>query len=259
MRRPLNNNGAPFVLAGAGSAEVFDTEDFDPDQTYAVTLYVWSPTFAGSASGVAVETNGSAQLLSAFDATLLDERREVVNGPVKVADRVIVRGQQKLFYLLSSYGGTPQWIFGYFERAGEAMIKPEFRPLQPTNDLVEPFNAPFTQIGTSGGGADASAAIQQLDAVSQRSDLLTLWVNAVSLTGEPTNGGEALLRIPGLGTDMQLTFSSPATPQAPFLLFDGIPFRATGPSDADSQIQLLLTADGVEALQAIAYGNFTRQ
>jgi len=257
MRRPLNGNGAPIVVNAAGDYEVFDPNAFDPNYTYAVTLYVWAASFAGQVSGVGTITGGTPQLLHQYDATALDSLREGGNGPVRVADRLVVRGDQQVVFGSVTYGGLNMWLYGYFERSGEASVKPEYRPLQPTNDLVSPYNAPITQVNTAAGGANQNAVLHQLYASEERSDLITLDIRAQVDAGNNTDG-DASINIPGLATPIVLGLGNSGS-FPPLRLFDGIPIRPTSSAAADSQISLDLVADSLQAATAVAVGRFTRQ
>ncbi len=271
MRRPLNGNGTPFVFTSAlVPVEVFNTEDFGLDQTYAVTLFALQLSVPGleppnTVFSVILSQNGEA-----LPATVLETQLRLVtavaarNGtfqthrPQILLDRFVMRGKQRLDVQASSYGGVPVQVFGWFERVGEQEVPGNFRGLQPNNALVSPFNVPFLNFETATGGAVKKQTLHLLDNAEEHLDLLTIYVSAYTLGAVANTDGACAVLLPG-GVSINvpvLVGSISAEFQGPFTVLEGIPMRA--PSSADNKIEIQVTPDVAENITVNAFGRFTR-
>lgn len=164
MRRPLFGNGFPRrLLNDDGTVDVFDTTDFTPQDkaplAFAVTLFCWhwqqyapfdtEANLPALAASLSTEGGAGVPLASRTAAVLADLQDAQLGNialPIKLLDRVIVRGEQKITVENTnancSIANSMQcWIYGYYEVAGEIVPTLPFRPLQPNNDLEAPFNA----------------------------------------------------------------------------------------------------------------------
>lgn len=267
MRRPLlQPDGTPIFQLSAGVLTLFSAKDLDPAYTYAVTLYAWFPQGQATVISVGIQTPGNAIPLvpaGIWDGTVgnsIDAYRENGQGPAKVLDHVVIRGDQSVLSLgLGSYGAAGVTWYGYIERVGEAPTPAQYRPLQPTNDLVEPFNAPDNIIVVPQNAAPPTSVqtIHALDTAEERLDYLTLWVSAV-VSAAPGSLPACTLKMPG-GVNIPIPIeqsSSDVSAGNPLLMFDAIPLRAPSPNDNLIQLEVLGATGG--DVTAVAYGHFSR-
>jgi hypothetical protein len=282
MRRPLFGNGIPQSALGneiplGSPMTILDLATLDPSQVYAVTLYAWPWTTVldpAPAAGeypvllASVQTQGGASAIvgQTYEEVFVAQANAVLlNGesaaPLKILDQYLVRGQQKLVLENANPANTAAnsrscFVFGYFELAGEMHPPLPFRPLQPSNTLVAPFNAAPAVVNSPvnpppGNPTYATAHMLSADYL----DELNLNANILGITGAYGAGVVAFLKLPG-GVKLPL----PAYQDAnhPLLLskvFDGIPLRA--PSSSDNLIQVGFDAN-VLACGVAAFGSFFR-
>ncbi len=273
MRRPLNGNGTPFVFQALGQTEeVFNTEDFGLDQTYAVTLFALQLVEGGGFIGTNIlfsvlTENGEAlpatdEGVALHSVSTLSTSNGVFDTqrPQIILDRFVMRGKQRLTVVGASYGGEPIHVFGWFERVGENEVPGNFRGLQPSNKLVSPFNMPFLHfLVPPGAGAPVKQTLHLLDSAEEHLDLLTIYVSANVLNAVNTDGACAVLLPGGVSLNIPLIGSPIANVKfrGPFVALEGIPMRP--PSSGDDKIEIQVTPDTVAADIAVnAFGRFTR-
>ncbi len=268
-RRFLTPNGVPVFQSIIGPPVVlFDAQSLDPNYSYAVTLYCWYPQDPiGDLTDiiVGVQTAGNGGISTgawngfASGGTPIDAYRSNGNGPAKVMDRVVIRGDQQILAFPSAgYSAFGVTWWGYVERAGVAPKAMEYRPLQPDNNLAAPFNAP-TPLGLSVlPGTTVTQTLHMLDGTEeQRMDFLSLYMSCVAL-GAPTGAPTCTLKCPG-GVDVPITILEAVTdPPAgsPIHLFDDIPVRAPTPDDNLYQIEIV--GDATVGLLFSGWGRFVR-
>jgi hypothetical protein len=277
MRRPLFGNGFPRnVVLADGNVEVFNTENLDEGAVYALTLFMWmyqpgpaQPPLSNPGFGVGVETDGGAVVPVAFyHPAYLDSLYSTPNGPapiepIKVLDRYMLRGVQRVTMSNVNAASGACFVWGYFEQVGENDISIPFRGLQPSNTLVEPFAYPPAAISLSAPSTGASVVLHKLD--PKYIDLVTIDVANAGSGDTSGNGFSSALIFPG-GAPITMPsidnfLVSPAVGAGLIRkrILDGIPMRALDGSDAGSNILLggATDADGV-ALTVRGYGSFLR-
>lgn len=269
MRRPILGNGIPRnILNADGYVTILDTTALDPKQTYALTLFLWWYGVEGTGIvaptvEVAVSTNGGAeQLVGGFPSTYLDTiwTSPAAPGaganirPLKVLDRYMVRGNQKV--VARNINADPTslycYVWGYFEpMGGDDAIGP-FRGLQPAVP-VAPFNYP--PVAYSYLAAAEQTQTQTLHQLSATHiDVLTIDAFTFVPGGYAGSAPEVSTTIVfpgGVGVTLPTTIT-----QVPFRIFDGIPMRA--PTAADVDISLLSHTPAATAAAGAAYGSFYR-
>jgi len=278
MRRPLFGTGIPKrALFDDGLITVFNTTVFTPNaqspQVFAVTLYAWAwqnvapftahPTYLPTLV-VTLETDGAVAPPALTQWLAGDfhnyELASVVARPVKLLDRVVVRGDQQLYLSnlntnCSVANGMFCFIYGYFEMAGEDDHAEPFRPLQPPGPLFAPFSGTPTELVLAQSAAGAYATAHQL--TNAYLDDLTFKANVGG--GEPTpeaiSDAVAFLRLPG-GVKLPLPVNG-TNPLQASEVFDGIPMIA--PSAMDSLVEIGFdTTSSAGKVAAVAYGSFNR-
>lgn len=258
MRRPLFGNGIPTLSPAPAGLQVFDTTAIDPPNekyTYELTLFMWGDTpttaLAGTiVSTVGIITSGSALVLtSAYTTAQLDALRSPNGGAIKIIDKMVVRGDQQVGIAT----GDDVHVYGYFERQGEHAVSSSFRPLQPTNTLVSPFNAPQAVLLPT-TGATEQIDVHLLDA--NYIDTLDLFVSANNVAEALPDGASAAILFPGgITLPIDLQTGLPGALLASKML-DGIPLRA--PDSADALIQMTVTAASATISSGTAIGRFHR-
>lgn len=257
MRRPLFGNGIP-VPVGLVPVLVFDTKAVDPpgeQHSYALTLFFWdTPTDASVGFKAYVVTAGAPATYMAVTAANLAKKRLTEFGTALVIDRLVLRGDQQV-YVQTTTGGAGH-VYGYFEMDGTQDEPLRYRPLQPSNNLVAPFNA-TPAVLLLGPSATGTTDVHALD--PDYLDLLELTIASATdqeiLTGPPF----ATVILPG---GIQLPYLSKTSNQyLNDVVFPGIPMRA--PSAADKMIKLFLSSDTAVVVPpsstgATAFGFFDR-
>lgn len=255
MRRPLFGNGIP-VPVGLAPVQVFDTTDLDPpneQHSYALTLYFWEGVNADVALGFKayVVTAGSPITYLAVDATNLLTKKLTPNGAALVIDRLVLRGDQQVF-VQTTAGGSGH-VYGYFEMDGAVEEVERYRPLQPSNNLVTPFNA-TPAVLLLAPSATSTVDVHALD--PDYIDQLELTIAAASNEVAPAGNPLAAVQLPG---GVLLPYLVKASEQyVNDIVFPGIPMRA--PSAADKLIKLFLSSDTtpLSLTGATAFGHFDR-
>lgn len=141
--------------------KVFDTLDFTPQkgapQAFAVTLYFWhwqtvvpvaDPTKLPIPFAVATTGNnlGNPVVLCTYTdqeiAAIQDAQSNSVALPIKLVDRFVVRGDQQIYAYNANQvvGHLSGFVYGYYEVMGEHIPTLPYRGLQPSDNLVAPFN-----------------------------------------------------------------------------------------------------------------------
>ena len=274
MRRPLFGNGIPRnVVVADGEVTILDTEDLDQSQVFALTVFFWPyqpgpGPFTNPAAAIRTYINGGPSvpivgLTSAYLNSFFSAANPTRIEPIKVLDRFMMRGKQRVTIQVT-VDGTPTpvgFIWGYFELAGEQDTGVPFRGFQPTGKPATNFayNPVFLALGTSENG---QGTCHKLD--PNYIDLVTLdlvhggsgdgtfgWSVAVGLPP-----GNVLIPQPSLSN----LFPAPANGLYRYRIFDGIPMRALGSSDADSNIFLIGGVGPAPSINlvATAYGSFVR-
>ncbi len=280
MRRPLFGNGIPRnILQTDGDVTILDTEDLDEGAVYALTLFLW--VYIPGAAPFTLPTfvvedhieGGPGVLLARYVNTHLDTVFSSHNGPapiepIKVLDRYMMRGQQRVTVRNEVVGANIGCVvWGYFEQIGDQDVGVPFRGLQPTTP-VSPyvFNPVAIDLPFSLVAQGQQKLVHTLD--PNYIDLVTIdvvWAAVADTTANwaagllmPNGGGGSIVAMPSIA----LKFP-PAVPVAPTDLirsrvFDGIPMRALGTAPNQAQINLVATAGiGSEGF-ARAYGSFVR-
>lgn len=271
MRRPLFGNGIPRnILVADGEVTVLDTEDLDPNQVYALTLYLWifqagPGPFTNPNLVTAVRTNGGGPVPVAIArAAWLDSFFSAPNPtriePIKLLDKLMVRGKQQVTIRAATDGApfASAFVWGYFEQAGEQIVETPFRGLQPSK-LTAPFNYPpvFLTFGPAAGGI---APVHRLDVAYN--DLVTLDV-ANEGDGDVSFDFGASVIMPGsppFAIPMpSLKLLAPGPGAFRHRVFDGIPMRAIDQTDLGSLIQVAAgSGAGTVISQVTGYGSFVR-
>lgn len=255
MRRPLFGNGIPRNILNADDiVELFNTDDFNPNDVYAVTLFVWwfQPGAAPTDPTLLItcSSDGGAPLpIANVQNTFLNAlwAGPAVGSrvaPLKVLDRYLVRGDQQLFCANSVGGAASCFVWGYFEQVGSENPPRPFRGLQP-GPLVSPyvFEPVYADLAEDSA---FEATLHQLSPTYI--DLVTLDV-AVQATATAI----VAVTLPG-GLILPMPSESSGFP---FRVFDGIPMRA--PSSTDINIKLVATTAVGETVAAlVGYGGFDR-
>ena len=280
MRRPLFGTGIPKSMRTTdGAITVFDANAFTPQagapQAFAVTLFAWTwqrtqpdptPTKLPFPS-VAVVTSGVPIIVAQRDpaAVAALQAAEVSSyaRPIKLLDRLIVRGDQQIVAGNVNFAGDAAgtrscFIYGYFEVAGESLPSLPFRPLQPVTPMVAPFNAPVAVVDLSVSAATQYKVAHQLS--SAYIDLLLLNTDQGGFsTFEAPIDADCFLKLPG-GIKMPLPFSTG------HILLNAQPFDfqpLIAPSSSDVDISVGFETSGTLApgsrVAVSAYGLFTRR
>ena len=245
MRRPINN-GVPIQLALGDKATIFNANDFDPSYVYLVTLDAWVPAGEASTLALSVETGGPPPLMTTanlfssdpgFTNDALNLLRRNVVGPTRIMERFACRGNQLISATALKVGGAPITIWGHFERAGISPIPAPMRPLQPTNNLQPPFDAPVTQFIVA-PGATQKVTLHLFDTKEERLDYVWLSLYAAFAAAEAALFGEtAVLKLAGLNINLSIQALIPPAGYPPFWkapsidFFDGLPLKAQGSYD----------------------------
>lgn len=277
MRRPLFGTGypqrVPFVTPGVPSPlglTVFDAALLDPNYNYAVTLYVWAWTktvISADTSKLPILVSALTDSTSAFyDASsrVLTQRYisnfesiELANTgvvtPVKLLDRVLVRGKNKIVIanININADATPCWVYGYFETVGVKPVQVPFRPLQPIANVVAPASSGVTLVEIPPGGVSAYSTVHQV--TPQYVDIVKLDVNYGAISADVSAATEVFVKMPN-GEKLPLPLS-PLLQQAS--VFDGIPMRAESRDPENIQVGLDGNTSAAVA-GAAAYGHFNR-
>ena len=274
MRRPLFGNGIPKrVLTTDSIVTVFDTNAFTPQDTappvFAVTLFAWGWTNVVPSNNQTTLPYLIATLKASSSAPDLAIAQRVpsdfaanesaglstVARPIKIVDRLMMRGDQVLKVFNFNPTCVSCWVYGYFEIVGETPVAAPFRPLQP-GPLVAPFDASLAGVSVvPPGPANAFAPVHQL--TTAYIDDVTLQTNEGSLAGLEDPAAVIVMRMPGnfgiplpvgaAGTGHVLLNAEP---------FSGIPMRA--PSNTDNLIEIGITFAGAGNVVVVGSGNFLR-
>jgi hypothetical protein len=267
MRHPLfvdpttNAAGLPRnILQADGQVTIFDTA-VDPQAVWAVTLYVWwhtngavpvdPPSLLGRVfnNGEGASTRAVVGV-AANVLTALSAAQAPFFAPLKIIDKLCLRGSQILTLQNTVAANENCFVWGYAERVGQSVLGLPYRPLQPQgNALVAPYVGDPQSLLVPDGEQE-SLVIHKLS--NTYLDYLTLNVAAAATTDV---GTEAKLVLP-TGVELLMPFVSGSTNFPYYPVFDGIPMRA--PSVADVDIALDLAADGGKQGYMSAYGHFLR-
>lgn len=259
MRRALNGNGMPFVITGDGDTVVFDAAALDPNYVYAVTLFAWFNDGLANTNAIFVDEAGANAKLVAFyvGGASLELTKAAAQGSGKLIDRLLVRGNQRVVFQTAGFDST-QWLFGYFERAGVAPVKQDYRPLQPSNQLVSPYDAPIASANIAANGPPVTQVLHKLEGQQFHTDVLDIDVLAMTKAVAPGTG-RVFIDLPG-GVSLEIVPGDSSTVGGiPLKIFDGIPMFPTGNTNADTDIVFRAVADDAAILYAAGYGRFTRQ
>jgi hypothetical protein len=280
MRRPLFGNGFPRnILTADGTVEVLDTEDLDEGLVYALTLFMWPyqpgpgpfDATTNPAFTVGVSTNGGAVVpLVAYLPPYITSLFNSPNGPapiepIKVLDRLMLRGRQRVTMANANAGSAACRVWGYFEAVGEQDVGVPFRGLQP-GALAEPYTFPPLAFDLVGANQNGAGVLHKLDPAYV--DLVTIDISNMGAGDTSGNGFSSGLFFPGgdvipmPSIDIFLAQPPspiPATGLVRKRILDGIPMRALNNTDAGSNILFGggTTVDGT-ALSIRAYGSFMR-
>jgi hypothetical protein len=269
MRRPLNNGMPLSVAQGGPGVTVFDAAALDPNRSWRVTLFAWPSV--GPADmwvlGTSPVANLQLQVLQAnpTDSCVLWNRSSLqmqalfegyVNQgqALQVAD-VVLRGNQSLVASCPVEVGTNALaLYGYVVMDGVDPVPYAFRPLQPSNTLVAPFNAPFVSLDKTAGDLTAGYETAQLLNASYW-DYVTLDISA-SIGGAVTDG-KPRIRLPN-GMRLPIPFlNAVGSLTLPVRIFDGIPLLA--PSTTNNLLEVGFdSGDTTFNMTARATGHFTR-
>ncbi len=256
MRRPLFGDGQPRnVLNADGELTVFSTSLNDKD-VWAITLYAWwheDDAVPANPPGIVarVDNNGvttTTGLVAVLPAAYWTARSAAQSpdwAPVKILDRLPLRGAQVLKIGNQVGANTECWVWGYAERVGASPLGTPFRPLQPTDPVPPSFNGdPIPNL--AGDGDTETVVIHQLS--DTYIDLLSLHVGVLG-------DEDALARVvfPN-GATLKIPVVTVTMPMLHIL--DGIPMRAT--ADDATDITTVATGDGGKAVLVTAHGPFLR-
>jgi hypothetical protein len=257
MRRPLFGNGIPVPVALA-PVQVFDTKAIDPpneQHSYALTLYFWdTPADAAVGFTAFVVTAGSPVTYINLSAANLATKKLTPNGAALVIDKLVLRGDQQVFVNILT-GGAGH-VYGYFERDGVQDLALNYRPFQPSNNLVPPYNANPAAL-LLGPSATGSVDIHALD--PDYIDIIQMMIASATDQAMPAGPPFARIDLPGGGVSLPY-LTKGSNQYLNDVVFPGIPMRAPSSAAADKLIKLFLSSDTTVAslTGATAFGFFNR-